>query len=127
MPGKILIVDDDADFTEAVAATLKASGYTALVAHSGREGLAMARDEAPDLVLLDVMMAKKTEGFDIARQFKRHGATQKIPVVMITGIRKEMNLPFGFEADEDWVPVKAVLEKPVKPKILLQTIEEALK
>jgi len=127
MTEKILIIDDDTDFIEAVSGTLKANGYTVLAAHNGKEGFEKACQEQPDLVLLDVMMARKTEGFDVARQFRHDNATKKIPVVMITGIRKEMNLPFGFEADEKWVPVKAILEKPVKPKILLQTIEEALK
>jgi hypothetical protein len=43
---------------------------------------------------------------------------------MLTGVRKEMNLPFGFEPDEEWLPVKDVLEKPVKPENLLKSIEK---
>jgi hypothetical protein len=46
---------------------------------------------------------------------------------MLTGVRKEMNLPFGFEPDADWLPVKAFLEKPVKPEVLLKTIEDNIK
>jgi hypothetical protein len=44
--------------------------------------------------------------------------------VMITGVRKDLNLPFAFEPDSDWLPVKALLEKPVKPEVLLKTIAE---
>ena len=46
---------------------------------------------------------------------------------MMTGIRKEMNLPFGFEPDETWLPVKNVLEKPVKPEVLLKAIEDNIR
>ncbi|HPP13418.1 MAG TPA: hypothetical protein PKW42_11875, partial [bacterium] len=67
-----------------------------------------------------------TEGFDIARNLKNDATTCEIPVVIITGIRKDMNLPFGFEPDEDWLPVKAVLEKPIKPETLLKTVREDL-
>ncbi len=45
---------------------------------------------------------------------------------MITGIRKSKALPFSFEPDEDWLPVKVVLEKPVKPEDLLKTVKEAV-
>jgi CheY-like chemotaxis protein len=127
MPQKILIVDDDPDFSEAAASTLRASGFTVLIAHHGKEGIVKAREESPDLVLLDVMMKKKTEGFDVARKLKSDPATQHIPVIMITGIRRELNLPFGFEVDDEWLPAKAVLEKPVHPQVLLRAIEETLK
>jgi hypothetical protein len=58
---------------------------------------------------------------------KHDAATKDIPVVLVTGIRKAMNLAFGFEPDEDWLPVKTVLEKPVKPEVLLQAIRQELK
>ena len=73
------------------------------------------------------MMTHKTEGFDIARNLKSDSATKDIPVVMITGIRREMNLPLGFEPDEDWLLEKALLEKPIKPEVLLKTVEENIR
>ncbi len=123
---KILIVDDDADFVSAVAQTLQAKGYLAVCASDGAEGFKKAKSETPSLILLDVMMTRKTEGFDVARQLKKCPETRKIPVIILTGIRKEFNLPFGFEASDDWLPVKTVLEKPVKPDRLLKAIEECL-
>jgi len=127
MGKKILLIDDDQDFVNAVAATLKAKDYVVISANDGNAGFAAARDQNPDLILLDVMMTKKTEGFDVARLLKKEKTTKNIPVVLISGIRKEMNLPFGFESDENWLPVKFILEKPVKPQILLDTITEMLK
>ncbi|MFA5088259.1 MAG: response regulator [Candidatus Omnitrophota bacterium] len=126
MPKKIFIIDDDPDFSEAVSAILQAKGYAVELASNGKEGLDNVRREGADLILLDVMMTKKTEGFDVARSLKRDAATKNIPVILLTGIRKEMNLPFGFEADDKWVPVQIVLEKPIKPEVLLKAIEENL-
>jgi len=124
---KILVVDDDPDFVDAVTTVLESRGYAVTSAADGAEGFRKAKAENPDLILLDVMMATKTEGFDAARQLKTDKDTSRIPVVLVTGIRKEMNLPFGFEPDEEWLPVGAVLEKPVLPDILIKTVEEHIR
>lgn len=124
---KILVVDDDADFLEAQKTLLNAKGYSVIGAPNGEEGYQKAKTEKPDLLLLDVMMTYDSEGFDLARKLKEDPSTKYIPVIMITGIRKAKGLPFSFEPDEDWLPVKAVLEKPVKPDELLKKVEEALK
>jgi CheY-like chemotaxis protein len=127
MSKKILIIDDDADFVEAMSTLLTAKSYAVISAPDGQEGFKKAKQEMPDLILLDVMMTHKSEGFDAARSLQGDEGTKGIPIVMITGIRKEMNLPFGFEPDADWLPVKALLEKPVKPEALLKAVEENIK
>ena len=127
MPKKILIVDDDSDFVEAITTLLEAKGYEVVSAPEGKTGFSQAKKQLPGLIILDVMMATKSEGFDVARQLKDEKITKDIPVVMITGVRRDMNLPFGFEPDENWLPVKAVLEKPIKPDLLLKTVEENIK
>ncbi len=127
MSRKVLVIDDDATFVEAVTTLLEAKEYAVVSAENGQEGFQKAKSESPDIILLDVMMTHKTEGFDIARNLKSTPETKDIPVVMITGIRKEMNLPFGFEPDEDWLPVKVLLEKPIKPELLLKAVEENIR
>ncbi|MDD5644258.1 MAG: response regulator [bacterium] len=126
MSGKILIVDDDVDFVEAIKTLLEAKGYEVFSAENGMDGFNQAKKNKPDLIILDVMMATKTEGFDVARKIQKEDSTKGTPVIMITGIRKEMSLPFGFEPNEDFLPVKAVLEKPIKPEILLKKVEESI-
>ena len=126
MARTVLIIDDDSDFVEATSVLLEAKGFTVISAPNGAEGHAKAAAEKPDLLLLDVMMTYDSEGLDVATKLKQDPATRGIPVILITGIRRAMNLPFGFEADDDALPVKAVLEKPVKPELLLSTIEKAL-
>lgn len=127
MSRKVLIVDDDADFVEAISTLLEAKGYEIISASDGQAGLEQAKEQSPGLILLDVMMTGKSEGFDVARGLKDNKITKDIPVILITGIKKDMSLPFGFEPDEDWLPVKAVLEKPVKPDVLLKAVQEHIK
>lgn len=127
MSNKVLIIDDDPEFVDAISNLLDAKGYDVLSASNGKDGVARAKEFIPDIILLDVMMTTKSEGFDTARELHADPNLRKVPVVMISGVRKEMNLPFGFEPDDDWLPVKAFLEKPVMPDTLLKTIEENIK
>ena len=126
MAKKVLIIDDDVEYVEAITNLLDAKGYEVKSASNGTDGVAKAKAERPDLILLDVMMTTKSEGFNVARALHADEALRVTPVIMITGVRREMNLPFGFEPDGDWLPVKAVLEKPVKPEVLLRTIQEQI-
>jgi len=127
MPNKVLIIDDDSDFVEAISTLLEAKGYEVVSAAEGKTGFSQAKQQQPGLIILDVMMTTKSEGFDVAKLLKNDPLTKDIPVVLITGIKRDMNLPFGFEPDEDWLPVKAVLEKPIKPDLFLKTVEEYIK
>lgn len=127
MAKKVLMIDDDPEFVEAITNILDAKGYDVVSANDGKDGVAKAKQEKPDIILLDVMMTTKSEGFDVARELSKDANLKGTPVIMLTGVRKEMNLPFGFEPDADWLPVKAFLEKPVKPETLLKTIEENIK
>jgi CheY-like chemotaxis protein len=103
---------------------LEAEHYQVITAKNGAEGLSKATSEAPTLILLDVMMAHETEGFDVVRHLKDEQKTRSIPIVIITGIRKKKKLPFKFEPDEEWLPVKAVIEKPIKPDELIKLVKE---
>ena len=127
MAKKVLMIDDDPEFVEAITNILDAKGYDVVSAGDGKDGVAKAKQEKPDIILLDVMRTTKSEGFDVARELSKDANLKGTPVVMLTGVRKEMNLPFGFEPDADWLPVKAFLEKPVKPEVLLKTIEDNIK
>lgn len=127
MANKVLIIDDNEELVDATTNLLEAKGYDVVSASNGKDGVEKAKAENPDIILLDVMMTTKSEGFDVAREMHKEENLRDTPVVIVTGIRKEMNLSFGFEPDEDWLPVKAVLEKPVKPDVLLKTIEENIR
>jgi two-component system alkaline phosphatase synthesis response regulator PhoP len=127
MSKKILMIDDDMDLTESVVNLLEAKGYKVDSAPNGTEGVAKAKANAPDLILLDVMMTTKDEGFNVARELNEIENLKDTPVIMVSGVRKEMNLPFGFEPDDTWLPIKQFLEKPVKPNELLEAVAKHIK
>jgi CheY-like chemotaxis protein len=124
MAKTVLMIDDDPEFVEATTNLLEAKGFDVESASNGKDGFEKAKAVNPDIILLDVMMTTESEGFDVARAMHKEESLKNKPVIIISGIRREMNLPFGFEPDEEWLPVKAVLEKPIKPDLLLSTIEE---
>jgi FixJ family two-component response regulator len=74
---------------------------------------------------LDVMMEDKTAGFDLARSL--HELSPSMPMIMLTGIRKEMQLGYSFEPDETWLPVSRFIEKPVNPRVLADEVDKLLK
>ena len=127
MAKKVLMIDDDPEFIEAITNVLDAKGYEVVSASNGKDGVEKAKAENPDIILLDVMMTTESEGFDVAREMHKDESAKNIPVIILTGIRKAMSLPFGFEPDETWLPVKEVLEKPVKPEVLLKAIKENIR
>ena len=123
---KILIVDDDADFVESNKELLESEGYQVITATNGTEGLEKAVAEQPDLMILDVMMATETEGFEVSRKIPQKPQFKKMKVLLVTGVRTALKLPFGFEPDDTWLPVDSVLEKPIAPEKLLAEIKKKL-
>ena len=126
MKAKILIVDDDHDFLEATSVLLQAQGYETITASHGEEGFARIKHESPDLILLDMMMRYKSEGIDIARAVATDAASRQTPIILITGAHKESAVLQTLKADRTALSIKAILEKPVSPETLLQTIRQSL-
>ena len=123
---KILLVDDDIDFIESTKTVLESNSYEVIVALEGNEGLRKAREEDPDLILLDIIMPVK-DGFTAAEQLKKDPQLSEIPTLMLTSFsarRGETAIPVsrGFALD-----VEDYIEKPVTPAELLARIEEHLK
>jgi len=123
MQNKILIIDDDQDFADAIRLLLEAHDYAVRHAVNGQEGFQMVKEEAPDLILLDMIMTYKTEGAETAKALAADAAIKEIPIILITGARKEINLPFELKPDNKILPVKAVMEKPINPEALIKTVK----
>jgi len=123
---KILLVDDDKDFVEATKMVLESKPYEVVVAYNGDEGLAKARKEKPDLIILDIIMPVK-DGFSAAEQLKKDPALKKIPVIMLTSFSEKggetslsVSQGLALEADD-------YVDKPVAPQELLGRVERLLK
>jgi len=123
---KILLVDDDIDFVESTKIVLESKPYEVIVAYEGDEALRKAREDNPDLILLDIIMPVK-DGFTASEQFKKDPQLSKIPVIMLTSyslMRGGTSIPVsrGFELEaEDYI------EKPVTPDELINIVERYLK
>jgi CheY-like chemotaxis protein len=121
---KILIIDDDADFAESVSTLLQHSGHHVLRARDGTEGLAMAAAEKPDVILCDVMMRERTEGFFTIQTLRRTPGLEDTPILVISSIYE--TLPFFTEPPErSWLHHDAFLRKPINPDTLLAMVQAA--
>ena len=124
---KILIADDDQDIRDSVQAILEGQQYDVVTAADRIEGMEKIESEKPDLLILDVMMTAWQDGFEMARELKKHPQYKEIPILMMTGVKKETGIDFKSAAgDPDWCPVDGFLEKPVEPDILVAEIEKLL-
>lgn len=124
---KILLVDDDPDFVASTKVVLESRpNYKVLTASDGVFGLAIARAEKPDLIILDVLMPFE-DGFNTARELKADVELARIPVMMLTSFSQRkgetsVSVAQGMELEaEDYV------EKPINPKELLRRVDKLLK
>ncbi len=120
MAEKILIIDDDLDTLRLVGLMLQKQGYSIMAASSGAQGLQMAFESPPDLILLDVMMPGM-DGYEVARQLRANGLTVNIPILMFTAKSQLDDKVTGFEAGAD-----DYLTKPTHPSELQAHVKALL-
>jgi CheY-like chemotaxis protein len=123
---KILVIDDDIDLVEIIRVTLENEGFEVIDAQNGKRGLAMTREENPDLILLDVMMGQVDEGFQVAYELKGDAETQDIPILMLTAVADQTGFGFDPVKDEGFLPVNEFLEKPISPRKLVDMVRKHL-
>lgn len=123
---KILLVDDDPDFVEAVKVIVESGGYEVKVAYDGKEGLEAVEEDKPDLIVLDVMMPVMN-GHEACARLKGNPETAKIPIILLTAVADRVTTSTYTHRDmleseaEDYMP------KPVAPAELLELIKSWLK
>lgn len=112
---RILVIDDDWINRELLESILNAAGFDVLLAANGTQGLAVAADQQPDLVMLDVRMPD-LDGYTVCRRLKAEPATRAIPVVMITGLEDDMERDNALDAGavdivNRFLPMNALVER----------------
>ncbi len=115
---KILVVDDHAQVVELIRMRLETAGYEVIGAYDGHEGLRKAREESPDLIILDVMLPKMN-GYKVCRLLEFDRKYQQIPIVMLTSRAKQTDAEVGLKTGAD-----EYLFKPYDPKKLLAIVEK---
>ena len=124
---KILIVDDDPDLTVVLKTVLEGESYVVDTAPGRAEGMEKIQVDKPDLLLLDVMMATWSDGFEMARDIRKNPEYKDMPIIMLTGVEQRTGIGFKSSAgDPEWLPVDGFLDKPVEPHVLIAEVKKVL-
>lgn len=119
--GKILIVDDENYILHILDFSLGAEGYEVITAEDGEEAVRKAKDERPDLVVLDVMMPKM-DGFEACRAIKRDPELAGTPVILLSAKGRDIDQKQGYESGAD-----DYITKPFSPGRLVERVHGLLK
>ena len=115
---KVLVVDDTKDILVVVSKRLQSWGYEPLTADSGEEGLRIAMEQIPDLILLDIMMPKM-KGRDVCAKLKADPRTEKIPVIFLTALGLADHIKAGMDLGADDYIVKPFEPAELKERIAI--------
>lgn len=124
---RILIVDDDLDFVEAVSAVLEGESYRVTATHNKEDALEKIKAERPDLILLDIMMDRLTDGFAICYELKHDPQLRQIPVLAISAITERTGFKLSHKTDGEYFQADDYAEKPIEPCQLLARIRNLLR
>ena len=128
---KILVIDDDPDFAEAVTAILQKALYDVVNASNPAEGKEKILEEKPDLILLDIMMDSLFDGFSLCHDIKTSKDFEEeknTPVIFVSAVKELTGSRFQFKPEEQGlIGPDDYIDKPVKPDDLISRIEELLK
>jgi CheY-like chemotaxis protein len=124
----VMVIDDDVQLVDTVKILLEGAGYEVSFAYQSEKGLELAREVKPDLILLDIMFAGPPgpDGVEISRRVQADPVLKDTPVIILSGVKKVLDMPVKIAPDQDYMPVKAFVEKPFTPDELLAAIQEVL-
>ncbi|HEY4712555.1 MAG TPA: response regulator [Dehalococcoidia bacterium] len=117
---KVLIIEDDPSFSRAVCHIVEKEGYSVITASNGITGLRMAKEDKPDLLILDVMLPG-VDGFEICSRLRNEPQTTKLPIIMLSAKGQEADKTTGLKVGAD-----VYLTKPVDRAVLLEKLTSLL-
>jgi two-component system response regulator RpaA len=113
---KILVVDDDVAINELIKVNLELEGYKVLQAQDGIKGFALAKQEIPSLIILDVMMPD-VDGYTVAQRIRQNESTKNVPILMLTALSELNNKVKGFNIGVDDYLVKPFEMEELKVRV----------
>ncbi|MFC1513743.1 PleD family two-component system response regulator [candidate division KSB1 bacterium] len=147
MAKKVLVVDDEVNTVKFLTTALQENGYETIYAYDGKVGFELIEKENPDLVLLDVMMPKKT-GFTLIKQLRRDERYKDLPVIMLTGVaevledldedsedtherpfdslREALRKNIRHMRDEGLLKPDMFIDKPIDPEEVIEKVQELI-
>ena len=124
--GKILIIDDDQDYADALRIVLENQGHEVSHTTNILDGKRQAVSEPPDLIILDVMMDKHTDGFDLCSELKNDQACSSIPILMVTAVTEKTGFKFSPATDGEYCLADEYVPKPVPVSDLLSRVNRLI-
>lgn len=118
---KILLVDDEDDILEFLSYNLKKEGYTVFTASIGKEAIAIAQKEFPNLVILDVMMPGM-DGMEVCRELRKNEKLKDVLIAFLTARNEDYSQISGFESGAD-----DYITKPIKPSVFISRVKALLR
>ena len=119
-PPTVLLVEDDPVILRLLEVNFELEGFGVLLAHDGAEGIELARSEAPDLIISDIMMPK-VSGLELVTALKADADTKAIPIILLSAKAQTSDLKTGLEAGAD-----DYVTKPFEPLDLVERVNELL-
>ena len=119
---RILMVDDDREFTEAAKSVLEAGGHNVSMIHNAVDAEKKIDSEKFDIIFLDIMMQEADDGIALAGRLKKKGITT--PIIMLSGVSKVTGYEYG--TCNEALPCTGFLEKPVSPEDLINKVNSVL-
>ncbi len=118
---KVLVVDDEENIVELIRYNLDREGYTVIAAADGEAALKLAKEEQPDLIILDVMLPGQ-DGLSVCRVLQQEAKTKRIPIIMVSARVEEVDRILGLEMGAD-----DYITKPFSPRELLARVKARLR
>ena len=119
---RILVVDDERNIVELIKYNLEKEGYEVICAYDGIEAVNVARQDRPDLIILDIMLEEADDGVILAQELRRKGCA--MPILLLTAISRITRHHYG--PHDELLPVNDCLEKPTQPETLIATVQRLL-
>src|SRR5205823_1484921 len=114
---KILLVDDEPDILEFLGYNLKKEGYKVLTALNGKEAIAIAQKEIPELIVLDVMMPGM-DGMEVCKELRKIFALKNVMIAFLTARHEDYSQVTGFDSGAD-----DYITKPIKPNVFVSRVK----
>lgn len=125
---KIMIVDDDVELSDNMAACLRKEGYTLATTDTIQGALEKLRGYKPDLVILDMMFPENPlGGLTLAKEIRHDRELASLPIILLTGVNQHFPMVFPSDPKEDCRPIQDFIEKPVEFQELVRRVADVLK
>jgi CheY-like chemotaxis protein len=128
MKKKVLLIDDDEDLLRSFQVILESFGFDVTTCNEGKNGFTKLKTNKPDLLILDVMMSTKLEGYEMLCVIKHNPEYKEMPVILLTGMRDQIGTSLLSALDDELLfPNVSLQDKPIDPRMLVELIGQMLK